>query len=325
MVNPLALAALDTPTSSDGSPESSAGGAASPASESPVTVVKGRQGGAKSAKAGHAASSSPPDSLELRATAWGPGAAGGAAPAPAARRPGFSRQLAVMTWRTGVDILRNPTLLRLHLGVGLLMGLATGAVFWQLDSSNVGVQNRMGGTFFALAFLAFTSITTVDLLILERAVVVREVRGGYYRAAAYLLSKLTLDGVFLRALPALLYYCCFYYMAGFRGGAAYQATYAFCLLTFSCTIGALSMAVTVVSNTAGEASFGMNFIILFSIMFTGERGRGGGGEICWVGTRWLEYSSRPKLHWGEARPPPPLLFTNHSFQPLFFFFAQASW
>ncbi|KAK2079440.1 hypothetical protein QBZ16_003132 [Prototheca wickerhamii] len=261
VVNPLALAALDTPTSSDGSPESSAGGAASPASESPVTVA---------AKAGHAASSSPPDSLELSAPPPGaPARPAARAPAPAARRPGFSRQLAVMTWRTGVDILRNPTLLRLHLGIGLLMGLATGAVFWQLDSSNVGVQNRMGGTFFALAFLAFTSITTVDLLILERAVVVREVRGGYYRAAAYLLSKLTLDGVFLRALPALLYYCCFYYMAGFRGGAAYQATYAFCLLTFSCTIGALSMAVTVVSNTAGEASFGMNFIILFSIMFTG--------------------------------------------------------
>lgn len=155
----------------------------------------------------------------------------------AIRRPGFSRQLAVMTWRTGVDILRNPTLLRLHLGIALLMGLATGAVFWQLDSSNVGVQNRMGGTFFALAFLAFTSITTVDLLILERAVVIREVRGGYYRPSAYLLSKLTLDGVFLRALPALLYWCCFYYMAGFRSGAAYGATYAFCLLTFSCAIG----------------------------------------------------------------------------------------
>ena len=327
VVNPLALAALDTPTSSDGSPESSAGGAASPASESPVTVVKGRQGGAKSAKAGRAASPSPPDSLELSATAWGPGATGNAAPAPAARRPGFSRQLAVMTWRTGVDILRNPTLLRLHLGIGLLMGLATGAVFWQLDSSNVGVQNRMGGTFFALAFLAFTSITTVDLLILERAVVVREVRGGYYRAAAYLLSKLTLDGVFLRALPALLYYCCFYYMAGFRGGAAYQATYAFCLLTFSCTIGALSMAVTVVSNTAGEASFGMNFIILFSIMFTGERRVRGGRADLLGGDALVGAQLATLATLGETRPHFQLVIISFttSNPHSFFFFAQASW
>jgi hypothetical protein len=52
----------------------------------------------------------------------------------------------------------------------------------------------MGSTFFALAFLAFSSLTTVDLLIAERQVVTREVRGGYYHPAAYLLSKLTLDG-----------------------------------------------------------------------------------------------------------------------------------
>ncbi|RMZ55635.1 hypothetical protein APUTEX25_000218, partial [Auxenochlorella protothecoides] len=202
-------------------------------------------------------------------SAFGMSATPGPEPRPAPRRPGFARQLAVMTWRTAIDILRNPTLLRLHLGIGLLMGVVTGLVFWQLDDSNVGVQNRMGGTFFALAFLAFTSLTTVDLLINERAVVAREVRGGYYRPSAYLLSKLTLDAIFLRAIPAILYWAPFYYMAGFRGGAAYQATYLFILVTFSCAVGALSMAVTVASNTAGEASFGMNFIILFSIMFTG--------------------------------------------------------
>ena len=116
---------------------------------------------------------------------------------------------------------------------------------------SAGVQNRLGGTFFALAFLGFTSLTTgvegtcqggwgrrhsacndeaparngtaprlrlpsgplctchthtsalasppppppcpVDLLITERQVVTREVRGGYYSPSAYLLSKLTLD------------------------------------------------------------------------------------------------------------------------------------
>lgn len=57
-----------------------------------------------------------------------------------------------------------------------------------------GVQNRMGGTFFALAFFGFASLTTVDLMMNERAVVMREVRGGYYNPVLYVLSKLTLDG-----------------------------------------------------------------------------------------------------------------------------------
>lgn len=36
-------------------------------------------------------------------------------------------------------------------------------------------------------------LPAVDLLINERQVVTREVRGGYYHPFAYLMSKLTLD------------------------------------------------------------------------------------------------------------------------------------
>jgi ABC-type multidrug transport system ATPase subunit len=102
------------------------------------------------------------------------GALTSAATAPP-RPQGAARQLAVMFWRTLVDVVRNPALLALHAGVALAMGVVFGLIFWQLDDDSVGVQNRMGGTFFALAFLAFTSLTTVDLLMNERLVVHREV------------------------------------------------------------------------------------------------------------------------------------------------------
>jgi hypothetical protein len=132
----------------------------------------------------------------------------------------------------------------------------------------------MGGTFFALAFLAFTSLTTVDLLLNERQVVMREVRGGYYSPISYLISKLTLDAgertrtapaggcgraqgawgeaeelrgrrdpvppslaVLLRIIPALLYFVSFYYMAGFKTDSINAATYCLVLMTFSCTVG----------------------------------------------------------------------------------------
>ena len=299
----------------------------------------------------------------------------------------------------------------------------------------------MGGTFFALAFLAFTSLTTggwaaeragwragrrlpfllacscplqlqpslahtppcpltppsthppacllaVDIVLNERLVVAREVRGGYYSPAAYLLSKLTLDAceekaspgapplpatrpapatcpslhhdpprripspplrlrctaaaVLLRVVPAVIYWAAYYYLAGYRYGSTYAATYVLVLITFSCCIGALSMAVTggwvrgwqacvkgmaavwvgrcmrgaaaprhagmhclqthalsplrqssisathpsfcpppsaasrpalppsaVASNTAGQASFTMNVLLLFSLVYTG--------------------------------------------------------
>lgn len=194
---------------------------------------------------------------------------GGGAPVTTPPAAGFWRQLAVMFWRSLVDIVRNPTLLVLHVTIATVAGILVGAIFFQLSFTSVGVQNRMGATFFALAFMAFTSLTTVDLLMEERRVVVREIRAGYYSSAPYLLSKLTLDGMMLRVIPAILFWIPFYYMAGLRSGAAYASTYLFTLVAFNCTIGALSMAVTVGSSTAGQASFFMNFTLLFSLAFAG--------------------------------------------------------
>ncbi len=46
-----------------------------------------------------------------------------------------------------------------------------------------------GAVFFSLVFLALTSLTTVDLLVNERGLVVKEAIGGYYRPVSYYLSK----------------------------------------------------------------------------------------------------------------------------------------
>jgi ABC-type multidrug transport system permease subunit len=184
-------------------------------------------------------------------------------------KPGFWRQLTVLFWRTLIDIWRNPILLRLHFFMSAFMGIVMGLVFWNVDDTNTGVQNRLGGTFFALAFLGFTSLTTVDLLMNERGVVMREVRGGYYSPITYMLSKVALDGLLLRCIPALVYWAPFYYMAGFRYESAYAAAWLFILVAFNCVVGAMSMCVTVASSTAGQASFIMNFLLLFSVVFTG--------------------------------------------------------
>ena len=52
-----------------------------------------------------------------------------------------------------------------------------GLIYFQLDKTNVGVQNRLGSIFFALALFGFTSLTIVDSLVLERELVLRETRG----------------------------------------------------------------------------------------------------------------------------------------------------
>jgi hypothetical protein len=181
----------------------------------------------------------------------------------------LGRELAILFWRTIVDILRNPTLLALHWGMSLLMGIFVGVIFWNVGNDVSGAQNRAGGLFFALAFFAFTSLTTVDLLMGERRMVRREVRGGYYRPGSYLAAKAMLDGLLLRALPTFLYAAAFYPMMGLQRGSIQVLLFLCSLATFALAIGALSLAVSVACNTAGQASLCMNLLLLVSLLMGG--------------------------------------------------------
>jgi hypothetical protein len=133
---------------------------------------------------------------------------------------GQARQCAVLYWRAFTNMRREPRLLLLHLLVAIILGLVVGAVFFQLDGSNVGLQNRLGSMFFALALFGWTSMSVVDGLVLERELVEREVAGHYYSGSTYLLSSLVLDGLLLRTLPALLFCALVYPMVRLKFGAS---------------------------------------------------------------------------------------------------------
>lgn len=181
----------------------------------------------------------------------------------------FGRELAVLYWRTWTDMKRNPSLVLLHWGTAAIMGLFVGCIFWQVGLDISGAQNRAGGLFFALAFFAFTSLTTVDLLVAERHLVRREVRGAYYSPFSYLVSKIVLDGLLLRAIPVFLYSASFYPMMGLQSGATQVALFLMTLCTFALTVGALSIAVTIGVGTAGKAGLVMNILLLVSLLVGG--------------------------------------------------------
>lgn len=60
--------------------------------------------------------------------------------------PGRSRslELAVLFWRAGLDIARNPSLLLLHWAMALGMGIFTGCIFLNVGLDISGAQNRAG-------------------------------------------------------------------------------------------------------------------------------------------------------------------------------------
>jgi hypothetical protein len=84
-----------------------------------------------------------------RSEGAGRGAAAAAAGTPrppmaAPPRTPFMREVAVLFKRTLTEILRNPALLMMHCVTSAVVGLFCGGIFWKLDTTNVGAQNRLG-------------------------------------------------------------------------------------------------------------------------------------------------------------------------------------
>jgi ABC-type multidrug transport system ATPase subunit len=119
--------------------------------------------------------------------------------------PSLCLQTSTVFYRTLTDVWRNKSLLLLHVCIAVVAGLLAGGLFYDLGYDTQGVQGRYGGIFVSLCFLAFTSLTTVDLFIAERDVVTAEVNSGLYRGWVYVMCKLVVDGLLLRALPAAIY------------------------------------------------------------------------------------------------------------------------
>lgn len=186
-----------------------------------------------------------------------------------ATRPSFGRQMAVLFWRTGTDIIRNPALLLLHWIMALGMGIFVGCIFFDAGYDISGAQNRAGGVFFALAFFAFTSLTSIDLLASERKLVAREVRSGCYSPFSYLVAKAALDGLLLRVIPVFLYSAPFYPMMGLASESSKVALFLMVLLTFALAAGALSLAVAIATNSPGQAALVMNIVLLISLLVGG--------------------------------------------------------
>jgi len=185
------------------------------------------------------------------------------------RTSGICLQTALLVDRTLKDVWRNKSLLVLHVAISICAGLIIGGIFYNVSLDTDGVQARYGSIFISLCFLAFTSITSIDLLVNERMIVTAEVKEGLYNGSLYILSKLFIDGLFLRALPATLYAIPFYFMVGFIYDAARFFSFLFVLILFNLCIGALAMLVTTCSKTAGTSLFVMNTLLLFQLALTG--------------------------------------------------------
>ena len=108
-------------------------------------------------------------------------------------------EMAVLSRRSITNSRRMPELFGIRLGAVMVTGFILATMFWQLDNSPKGVQERLGFFAFAMSTTFYTCADALPVFLQERYIFMRETAYNAYRRSSYVLSHSIV------ALPSLIF------------------------------------------------------------------------------------------------------------------------
>lgn len=113
-----------------------------------------------------------------------------------------------LTRRYFKNLFLNPGILGTRLAMYIMLSILIGALFWDLGSLTTftSIQSRVALLFYCVAFFIFMSVAVLPFTVMERDIVEKEVRNGYYHPLAYQTAQAiaSIPGAALLALVTTL-------------------------------------------------------------------------------------------------------------------------
>ncbi|XP_019192601.1 PREDICTED: ABC transporter G family member 6-like [Ipomoea nil] len=100
----------------------------------------------------------------------------------------FWTEMVVLSKRSFKNSSRMPALFGTRLGAVMVTGFILATMFWRLDNSPKGVQERLGFFAFAMSTTFYTCADALPVFIQERYIFLRETAYNAYRRSSYCLS-----------------------------------------------------------------------------------------------------------------------------------------
>jgi ABC-type multidrug transport system ATPase subunit/ABC-type multidrug transport system permease subunit len=135
--------------------------------------------------------------------------------------PGGFAQLELLCRRGFRNVWRNPNLMFLQLFVTLLVGGATGGLFYHLGMDLKGAENRMGVLFFVVLYFSIISMSSIGTIVSDKEIFLRDRAAGLYTVEPYFASKVICDLLPLRLLPPMLFSLIVYPLCSLHHGRMY--------------------------------------------------------------------------------------------------------
>ncbi|KAG7628368.1 putative ABC-type Cd(2+) transporter [Arabidopsis thaliana] len=180
----------------------------------------------------------------------------------------FWTEMLVIGKRSILNSRRQPELFGIRLGAVLVTGMILATIFWKLDNSPRGIQERLGFFAFAMSTTFYTCAEAIPVFLQERYIFMRETAYNAYRRSSYVLAHTIIS------IPALIilsaaFAATTFSAVGLAGGSEGFLFFFFTILT---AFWAGSSFVTFLSGVVSHVMIGFTVVVAilaYFLLFSG--------------------------------------------------------
>lgn len=180
----------------------------------------------------------------------------------------FWIEMVVISKRSLTNSKRTPELFGIRFGAVLITGLILATIFWKLDNSPKGVQERLGFFAFAMSTTFYTCAEAIPVFLQERYIFMRETAYNAYRRSSYVLAHSIISIPSLIIL-SLAFAATTFWAVGLSGGLS---GFFFFFLTIFASFWAGSSFVTFLSGVVTHVMLGYTVVVAilaYFLLFSG--------------------------------------------------------
>ncbi|KFK34602.1 hypothetical protein AALP_AA5G167000 [Arabis alpina] len=174
-------------------------------------------------------------------------------------------EMVVIGKRSILNSRRQPELFGIRLGAVLVTGTILATIFWKLDNSPRGIQERLGFFAFAMSTTFYTCAEAIPVFLQERYIFMRETAYNAYRRSSYVLAHTIIS------IPALIILSATFAATTFWAVGLSQSFFFF-FLTILAAFWAGSSFVTFLSGVVSHVMIGFTVVVAilaYFLLFSG--------------------------------------------------------
>ncbi|CAN6576434.1 unnamed protein product [Malus baccata var. baccata] len=177
-------------------------------------------------------------------------------------------EIAVISKRSLTNSRRMPELFGIRLGAVLVTGIILATMFWHLDNSPKGIQERLGFFAFAMSTTFYTCAEAIPVFLQERYIFMRETAYNAYRRSSYVLAH-SLISIPSLAFLSIAFAATTFWAVGLAGGLH---GFLFFFFTIFAAFWAGSSFVTFLSGVVTHVMLGYTVVVAvlaYFLLFSG--------------------------------------------------------